>query len=104
MSKARRVYLKAAELINTRKETYSCHAVRHAEHGHYSTPTKLENFYRATMGFRHIPVYVRDDFLLALHAHAGEHPHENILVVLRELRVWLLCMMAAACDDLEEKA
>ena len=118
MSRASKVYLEAARRIAESEEEYSCHAVRNADklwlRTNYSFLTSpLERKYRKVMGFeqntnvacfeQHESVAC-DGFLKAITDHVRKLPYANFVAyhsARRELRVLLLCMMAAAADDME---
>ena len=90
LSERAKIYLKAAEAIANGEQKYSCNAVRACDN---EVPRYAERFlYVDTM---------------------SPEPHRELLVIdieeavnyggpkaERDFRVLLLCMMAAACDDL----
>lgn len=80
----RKTYLKAAERVASGYSEFSCMAI---SLGWNSSPER--RLYRKTMGFERESY--PDPFIDAIHATGMP----------QDFRVWLLCMMAACCDDME---
>ena len=85
------VYLKAAERIAEELEEYSCNAVRLVSGGN----RRPEWFYASIMS----PTKHRDLMISDMEEAVYDCSMSSAA---RNFRVLLLCMMAAACDDLEE--
>lgn len=83
------IYIAAAERIFYRVDTFSCSAI--------SMPgTKARKLYERTINpDQKLNSY---DFAAYLEEQFGFEDEENI----RNFRVWLLCMMAACCQDMED--
>lgn len=87
VTEAQETYLKACNTLNYDDllHRFSCLEVRHAN-AKYGN--KLRYLYREVMGFEPYGIY--HDYMLYTVEHSQD-PHE--------LRIWLLCMMAACCGD-----
>lgn len=94
--KRRDIYLKAAELVASRKEMFCCPAIaKVTKEPRHSCPASIE--FRQAMGFpAENPDNWNDHFVVAISNHCWDNGQET-----HEFRTLLLCMMAAACEDLE---
>ena len=81
-------YIKAARRIHTHKDEFSCCAVSNVVFGRYHKAAWERTKYASVMSPRdNRTLYVYD-----VDEHTGSEEA-------RDLRVWLLCMMAACCED-----
>ena len=93
--KLKNIYLTAAKQIDSGEEEFSCNAV-----GRCGGAIPKE-FYRKVMGFAPTN-YTTDDLFLQSVEDDSDAEIDVVDDTVKELRVLLLCMMAACCEDMEE--
>lgn len=98
-----KVYLTAAKRVATRLDVHSCVAI-FSTYDERPGTLAYRTKYRRVFGFRpeRWRLDPRDEFTLAIHDAIQELdvPDEQQNMAQRNLRVWLLCMMAACCEDM----